>query len=134
MKNIIQEYGHILMACAVSVLVLACLSFVLSTQLSTTVPESNSLITNTNAEYINIPKPKIRINNENVKINVGDSFHNLTTPEVTASDERDGNLTSRITVYGTVNNRVEGTYKLRYVVYNAAGLKDVAYVKIIVER
>lgn len=134
MKNIIQEYGHILMACAISVLVLGCLSFVLSTQLSTTVPESNSLITNTNAEYINIPKPKIRVNNENVKINVGDAFHNLTTPGVTASDERDGNLTSRITVYGTVNNRVEGTYKLRYVVYNAAGLKDVAYVKIIVER
>lgn len=48
----------------------------------------------------------------NITIKVGDIFNPLTG--VTAMDEEDGNLTSAITVSGTVDTSREGTYTLIY--------------------
>jgi len=47
-----------------------------------------------------------------------DSF---TEPGYTATDEKDGDLTSKVTVSGTVNNVLAGDYTLTYKVSDAAG-------------
>ena len=45
------------------------------------------------------------------------------TSGVKASDDRDGNLTSKIKVTGTVNTKKKGTYTLTYTVTDKAGNK-----------
>ncbi|NVJ60249.1 MAG: DUF5011 domain-containing protein [Gammaproteobacteria bacterium] len=51
-------------------------------------------------------------------INVGDTF---TDPGVIATDDVDGNITSRVQVQGSVNSELEGTYSLTYRVSDTAG-------------
>lgn len=53
------------------------------------------------------------------EIQVGDSFDAL--EKVTASDGNDGDLTSSITVTGTVDTKTEGVYEITYSVTNKAG-------------
>jgi ABC-type oligopeptide transport system substrate-binding subunit len=55
----------------------------------------------------------------NVTIEVGDSFDPLAG--VSAADDTDGNLTADISVSGSVNAAVAGTYTLTYSVTNSAG-------------
>lgn len=56
---------------------------------------------------------------DNVTLTVGDAFNPLTG--ITAIDARDGDITSRITVSGTVNMNVAGTYTLTYRVTGSDG-------------
>lgn len=53
-----------------------------------------------------------------VDVELGASF---TDPGATATDDRDGDISSRIVVSGSVNTAVAGTYVLRYNVSDAAG-------------
>ena len=53
-----------------------------------------------------------------ITIIVGASF---TDPGATATDNRDGNLTSSITTTGTVNTSAAGSYSITYSVSDAAG-------------
>ena len=52
-----------------------------------------------------------------IQLNVGDTW---TDPGATATDETDGDITSSITVNGTVNTSTVGTYTLIYSVADAA--------------
>ena len=64
-------------------------------------------------------KPVIALNGSaTLSIVQGGSF---TDPGATASDDRDGNITSRIAVSGSVNTAVVGSYTLSYNVKDAAG-------------
>lgn len=55
---------------------------------------------------------------QNMTIALNSTF---TDPGATALDEEDGDLTSQITVTGTVNVNLAGTYTLTYTVSDAAG-------------
>lgn len=61
---------------------------------------------------------------ENTTIAVGDAFDPLSG--ITASDEEDGDLTSKITVSGSVDTKTEGTYELEYSVTDSTGASAVA--------
>ncbi len=64
-------------------------------------------------------KPVITLNGSaTVSIAQGSSF---TDPGASASDDRDGNITSKIVVSGSVNTGATGTYTLSYNVQDAAG-------------
>lgn len=66
-------------------------------------------------------KPVIKLNGSStITINVGDSF---TDPGATATDDRDGELTDKITTAGSVNTSKAGTYKITYTVEDSAGNK-----------
>ena len=56
----------------------------------------------------------------NKSITVGNTFHPLAG--VTATDKEDGNLTSKITVAGSVNTSKTGDYTLKYTVTDSKGL------------
>ncbi len=56
-----------------------------------------------------------------VNLNVGDTF---TDPGATANDKEDGDLTSKITVTGTVDTTQVGTYTLTYKVTDSGGLSE----------
>ncbi|SHK77386.1 chitinase family 18 [Clostridium cavendishii DSM 21758] len=60
----------------------------------------------------------------NKTINVGDSFNPL--EGVTASDREDGDLTSKISITGSVNTNIVGTYTLKYSVTDSKGLSTTA--------
>ena len=61
-------------------------------------------------------------------IKVGDSFD--AKAGVTAADEKDGDLTSKITVMGSVNNTVVGQYTITYYVIDSDGYTASKSVKI----
>lgn len=66
--------------------------------------------------------PVIKIEGSNpITINKGDAF---VKPTVTATDETDGDITSKIDSSGFVNTGNPGTYKLFFEVEDAAGNKD----------
>ncbi len=72
-----------------------------------------------NAAPADTIKPVITLNGSaSLSISQGSSFSD---PGATANDNKDGNITSRIVVSGTVNTGVAGTYTLRYDVRDAAG-------------
>ena len=64
-------------------------------------------------------KPVITLNGNTTILIVQNTA--FTDPGATASDDRDGNITSRIRVTGAVNTAVVGSYVLRYDVSDAAG-------------
>ncbi|WP_195263910.1 glycosyl hydrolase family 18 protein [Clostridium sp. 1001275B_160808_H3] len=68
----------------------------------------------------------------NKQIYVGDSFNPLAG--ITASDKEDGDLTSKVTVSGTVDTTKAGTYNLTYSVVDSKGLKATAAVTITVSE
>ena len=53
-----------------------------------------------------------------ININVGDTW---TEPGATASDNVDGNITSSISISGSVDTSTAGTYTISYNVSDAAG-------------
>ena len=53
-----------------------------------------------------------------MQLNVGDTF---TDPGATATDDVDGDLTSKITVSGSVDTTTAGVYTLTYSATDAAG-------------
>jgi peptidoglycan/xylan/chitin deacetylase (PgdA/CDA1 family) len=73
-------------------------------------------------------KPVITLKgNASMSIQLGNKF---TDPGYTASDDVDGNLTSKVTVSGTVNTGKAGTYTITYTVKDAAGNKTVVSRKV----
>lgn len=56
--------------------------------------------------------------NDEIYLNLGDTWQD---PGATAEDDKDGNLTSQITVTGTVNTNKVGEYTLTYTVSDEAG-------------
>lgn len=63
--------------------------------------------------------PEITLKGEGtVRLNMGDTF---TDPGYTASDNLDGDLTEKVTVSGSVDTRVAGTYVLTYSVTDSFG-------------
>ena len=64
-------------------------------------------------------KPEIRLNGEaTINLKVGDSY---TDPGATASDSKDGDLTSKISKTGEVDTSKAGTYTITYKVKNSSG-------------
>jgi len=64
-------------------------------------------------------KPIITLNGDKTMyVNLGDTWQD---PGATANDNKDGNLTSQITVTGTVNTNQVGEYTLIYTVSDEAG-------------
>lgn len=64
-------------------------------------------------------KPEIKLKGSStITINVGDKFED---PGATAKDDKDGDLTDKIKVSGTVNTNKVGTYTLTYTVKDKAG-------------
>ena len=71
------------------------------------------------AEPADTIKPVITLNGgASISLSQGDSF---TDPGATATDNKDGNISNRIQVTGSVNTSSPGTYELRYNVSDAAG-------------
>ena len=74
---------------------------------------------NDNPPQVNDEKPVITITSSIDKIIVGESFDPLAG--VQAYDKEDGNLTSQIKVFGTVNTNQPGDYQLTYMVEDSNG-------------
>ena len=74
---------------------------------------------NDNPPQVNDEKPVITITSSIDKITVGKSFDPLAG--VQAYDKEDGNLTSQIKVFGTVNTNQPGDYQLTYMVEDSNG-------------
>ncbi len=73
---------------------------------------------NKHTEKADKEKPRIILNGSStITINLNDSF---VDPGATASDKKDGDLTSKIVVTGTVNTSKAGTYKITYTVEDSA--------------
>lgn len=69
-------------------------------------------------EEVDKEKPEIKLNGSStITINVGDKF---TDPGATAKDNKDGDLTNKITVSGKVDTSKAGTYKITYTVEDSA--------------
>ncbi len=72
-------------------------------------------------EPMDTVKPVIVLNGQaSMSLSQGSAFSD---PGATASDNKDGNITSKISVSGSVNSSVAGTYRLDYNVSDAAGNK-----------
>lgn len=70
-------------------------------------------------KYEDIEKPVLALNgNQEIYMFVGDKFED---PGVKASDNCDGDLTSKVSVDNKINNSNEGTYEVIYKVKDAAG-------------
>ena len=76
-----------------------------------TIAASSTTNTNTTPPIINLNGPST------IELSVGDTW---TDPGATATDETDGDITSSITVNGTVDTSTVGTYTLIYNVADAA--------------
>lgn len=69
-------------------------------------------------EEVDKEKPEIKLNgSSSITINIGDNF---TDPGATATDKKDGDLTSKIVVTGKVDTSKAGTYKITYTVEDSA--------------
>ena len=76
-------------------------------------------------------KPVIKLNgNTSITIKINESF---TDPGATATDNKDGDLTNKIVVTGTVNTSKAGTYRITYTVEDAAKNKAIATRTVIVK-
>lgn len=68
---------------------------------------------------------------ENQRIELNESFDpNLW---VIAQDTQDGDITSKVEWYGTINNQLKGDYEIRYSVRNSFGMKTEKKIRIIVD-
>lgn len=82
-----------------------------------------------NASILHQSFPIIEVENQRVRQGqVFDSKKN-----VRAYDHTDGDISSRIEVFGEVNTKVKGVYVLRYVVRNSLGLKSVRHIQVLVD-
>ncbi|MFL8710808.1 immunoglobulin-like domain-containing protein [Clostridioides sp. GD02377] len=72
--------------------------------------------------------PILTVPGLNQVIEIDEEFDKL--KNVTAYDMEDGDLTSKITVQGDINNQVQGVYELKYSVQDSKGLKTEEIVKI----
>ncbi len=82
-----------------------------------------------NSTILNREYPTINAKNKRIK---KDEQFDIKT-HVTATDPLDGDISSSIKFYGTVNTAKKGIYKIRCVVRNSAGLKTVKYVQVVVD-
>lgn len=64
-------------------------------------------------------KPVVTLNGSSTEYSVLNAAY--TDPEATATDDKDGSLTSKIVVTGSVNKDITGTYTLTYSATDAAG-------------
>ena len=72
-------------------------------------------------EEPDIIAPIITLNGSNpLSVNKGSVFND---PGATATDDKDGDITSKIVVSGTVDTSIEATYYLKYNVSDEAGNK-----------
>ena len=79
---------------------------------------------NIHVEQPDTEKPIIKLNgNSSMTIKVNDKF---TDPGATATDNKDGDISSKIIITGTVDTSKAGTYKITYTVEDAA--KNIATV------
>lgn len=77
-------------------------------------------------------KPVITLNGEeNVRITVGNVFKD---PGVKATDNIDGDITSKVTITGKVNEKVPATYILIYTIKDSSGNSAKVSRKVIVEE
>lgn len=76
--------------------------------------------------YNNAPILKVPALNQVLEI--GETFDKL--KNVSAYDMEDGDITSKITVQGDINNQVQGVYELKYSVQDSKGLKAEELVKV----
>ncbi|MCC0666035.1 immunoglobulin-like domain-containing protein [Clostridioides sp. ZZV15-6597] len=72
--------------------------------------------------------PSLTVPGLNQVIEIGEIFDKL--KNVSAYDMEDGDITSKITVQGNINNQVQGVYELKYSVQDSKGLKTEEIVKI----
>ena len=80
--------------------------------------EFNQILDSSYCSEIDSTPPVITLNGSStVELNIGE---NWTDPGATATDETDGDITSSITVSGTVDTSTVGTYTLIYSVVDAA--------------
>lgn len=87
---------------------------------------------NKHTESVDTEKPIIKLNGSSViTIYINDSFID---PGATATDNKDGDLTSKIVVSGRVNSRVAGTYTIKYTVEDSSKNKASITRKVIVKR
>ena len=69
-------------------------------------------------------RPKIELaGGSTITLNVGESY---SEPGFTATDDQDGDITSKVKVSGTVNTSKAGTYTITYSVSDSAGNKGTA--------
>lgn len=85
-----------------------------------------------NTKKVSDAAPVITLKGENkVKLTVGEKY---TEPGYTATDETDGDVTSKVEVEGSVNTSKTGTYAITYSVTNSNGKKTTIKREVIVEE
>lgn len=79
----------------------------------------NTASVNRTIIYKDVIAPTISLTNgETLNFSIGNTF---TDPGFTATDDVDGDITSKVTVEGTVNGEQVGTYKIKYHVEDSSG-------------
>lgn len=68
---------------------------------------------------------------ENQRIRLNQNFDPKAWVKV--NDPQDGNITSRVQVFGSIDNTKKGDYEIRYSVRNSYGLKTVKKIRVIVD-
>lgn len=87
---------------------------------------------NVHTEVADTTKPVITLNgNSTITIKLNETY---TDPGATATDDKDGDLTSKIEITGMVDTKKAGTYKITYTVKDAAGNVATATRTIIVKE
>ncbi|MDD6094258.1 MAG: polysaccharide deacetylase family protein [Clostridia bacterium] len=86
-----------------------------------TVEDSSGNVTTVERKinYKDVNPPVVTLQGDaEITLNAGDAF---TDPGCTATDKEDGDISDRVTVEGTVNIYIAGTYTLKYTVKDAYG-------------
>ena len=77
-------------------------------------------------------KPVITLNgNANIELKVNDKYEEKGAK---ASDDKDGDITSKIEISGKVDTAVAGTYKIKYKVKDSAGNEATAERTVVVKK
>lgn len=129
MHKFLESYGNTLVYALATFLVAGCISVSLVQMRDVDPLKARKSLPDINATLRVNQKPVIIAVNQ--RIRKGASFNAVAY--ATARDARDGNITSRIQSYGTVDRNVKGRYMVRYVVENSVGLKGYRDIYVIVD-
>lgn len=153
MRNIIGEYGKIIIYVTIGILLLTGIYMVFETNITQNVKTQlysyNTVKQGTNKNYTNITRPSI-YGIEDIKINVNDMFDIIDTPNIAANDGTSGaDITSKLLIYGNINGikldgnnwhnnrnmriKEKGVFTLRYSIRDSSGFYNTKTVQVIAE-
>ena len=97
------------------------------------VKDSSFFKSNINDNVINKSAPVLSVSNIHLKVGQSVTLNDLKA-YATATDSKDGNISSKIVVNGVVDTSKEGKFRVRFSVENSSGLKTSLIKNVLVEK